>query len=566
MIRVAGEGTRGCTKGHATPMPLSRRASGLAIMAGVVAFAVSLLAALLGEIGHALVPAIACAVLCWAAAQRHVAETATAIDEAVLRLQAAAAGDLSAPIPESTRRRVPELGSAMRALFEQLAANFARVEHLAAFDPVTGLANRGSFRDSAGVLLDMMHPREPAALFFIDLDRFKVVNDSHGHACGDQVLSEVARRLERAVAAQGPARSIVGRLAGDEFTVLCPGMGEPVAVQRLGDAIVASLGAPFKTSFGTINVGASVGVAIRPEHGGTLQELMRGADAAMYRSKADGRARMSRFSASLAAEIAEREQLDRELADALVRHEFELLFQPQIDVARGELVAAEALLRWRHPTLGLRTPAAFLQRAERNGQILAIGQWSAGAIAGVAAQWEAEARPGRFALNLGGRELETPALLHAVRTGFAGAGAPLARLEIEIGEGVATRLNEGVVEVLSKLRAGGATIAIDDFGTGESNVQRLRALPIDRIKLDSALIAPIAEDNSARTIAQALIGLIHGLGCGAVAEGVETQAQLDVLNVLGCDAAQGYGIAHPMTAAELSEWNGPGVNPRRARA
>jgi EAL domain-containing protein (putative c-di-GMP-specific phosphodiesterase class I) len=281
---------------------------------------------------------------------------------------------------------------------------------------------------------------------------------------------------------------------------------------------------------------------------------MGAADAAMYRSKAAGRARVSSFDAGLAAELTDRDRLDQDLRGAVRRDEFALVFQPQVSLRDGALVTSEALLRWRHPTLGLRPAAAFLARAEQTGQMAAIGDWVASSVAAAAARWHRLGRPGRVALNVAQQQVEDVTFFDRLSEAFTRAQVPLHRLELELAEGVAMQCPPAALDMLEALRSAGASVTVDDFGAGDSNVQRLRALPMDRIKLDRALVRDVANDADARTILQALVGLVHGLGCEAVAEGVETAAQIDVLRVIGCDAVQGYAVAHPMDEAALEAW------------
>ena len=538
---------------------LESRAAIFALGAGGVTFFLALIATSSvtwssGDYGRALMPAIVCAALSWASARVRVADTASAIDRAVDRLAAAAEGDLATPVPAATSAVVPRLASAMESLFAQLAANFDRVRHLALFDPVTGLANRSNFRSATEALLAEMAEGDSAALFFIDLDRFKAVNDSRGHASGDQLLMRVAERLRGLTDACGCPGAIAGRLAGDEFTIFCPGMAEAEAVQRLGDAVIDALAQPFSLADGPVMIGASIGVALRPDHGTTLHDLMRAADAAMYQAKEEGRARMARYSDRLAAELTGRELLDQELRRALDRDEFALVFQPQVAAADRALVAAEALLRWRHPSGELRSAGEFLARAESNGQMVAIGDWIAAAVAAAAAEWDRAGRPGRIALNLSRRQLEDATFFPRLEAIFAAAHAPLARIELEIAEAIAMRCPPTAIAAVARLRAGGACVTIDAFGAGESHLQRLRRWPVDRVKLDRTLVRNVVDDRAAREIVQALVGLVHGLGCEAVAEGVETADEAEMLRLLGCDALQGWAIARPMDAAALAIW------------
>jgi diguanylate cyclase (GGDEF)-like protein len=543
----------------------SKRAAVLALICGVPLIAGALILFVPDDMAvHLLLLLFPCAAIAWGAAAHRLAQIDEGVEGAIAQLNAAEAGDLEARMAPATRRVTPELGQAIERLFARLRHDLSRSEQRAACDPVTGLASRAHFRMSAERLIDQAPAEMSAALFFVDLDRFKAINDSRGHACGDKVLAKVAERL-RVVAAIGAGKdALIGRLAGDEFTLLCPHLDDPARVQAIGESIVATLGAPFAIDGASISVGASVGIALRPQHGTTLQELMAAADAAMYQSKASGRARVSRYDAQLAAELTDREKLDQDLRTAVRRQEFALVFQPQVSLCDGRLLVSEALLRWRHPTLGVRPAAEFLSRAELTGQMVAIGEWVLTAAANTAARWHREGHIGRLALNIGQQQIEDVAFFDRLGKVFARSGAPLDRLELELPEGVAMRCPAPALARLEELREAGVCITIDDFGAGDSNVQRLRALPVDRIKLDPVLIHEIARDSGARTILQALVGLVHGLGCEAVAEGVESDAQVDVLRVIGCDAVQGYAIARPMDDAMLQEWLG--MFSARARA
>uniref|UniRef100_UPI0035CB2276 putative bifunctional diguanylate cyclase/phosphodiesterase n=1 Tax=uncultured Sphingomonas sp. TaxID=158754 RepID=UPI0035CB2276 len=543
---------------------LKSRAIVFAMCAGAVAFILALVATSAGgvdvsNVSRALIPAVVCAVMCWASAERSIAGTAAAIDSAIARLTSAAHGDLAGEIPAEIGEAVPQLAVAMRSLFEQLNTNLDSVNRLAMFDSVTGLANRTNFRRTCERMLANLPPGGAGALFFIDLDRFKAVNDTMGHACGDMLLGMVANRL-RAVAdgarrGESVVRPLIGRLAGDEFTMFFPGIADPADAARIGRAILSALAEPFDLSGNHVAIGASIGIALRPQHGETLTELMRAADAAMYHAKGSGRGRAEHFSAELAAQIAERATLESDLREAIDRDEFTLVFQPQVSVASGRIVAAEALLRWRHPREGLRLPLTFLHRAEETGLIVEIGEWVVHTVAETIARWGRIGIEQRLAVNVSPRQIDHASFFHRLRGAMHAAHAPAHLLELEITETLAMHCSDDVIEAIALLRADGATIAIDDFGTGYSNLPRLRALPIDRVKLDRSLIEHVTDDAEARTIAHAVIGLIHGLGCEAVGEGVETNAQAEILRVIGCDVVQGYAIAAPMDEAAFITWS-----------
>jgi len=543
---------------------LKSRAIVFAMCAGAVAFILALVATSSGQIGignvsRALIPAVVCAAMCWASAERSIAGTAAAIDAAIARLTRAANGDLEGDIPAEIAENVPELAHAMNGLFQQLNANLESVHRLAMFDPVTSLPNRTNFRRTCERALTDMPQGACAVLFFIDLDRFKVVNDTMGHAMGDMLLGMVANRLravaDRVTAETGVPQPLIGRLAGDEFTMFFADIGDPAEAARIGRGVLFALSEPFDLVGNDIEIGASIGIAIRPQHGENLTDLMRAADAAMYHAKANGRGRAEHFTEELANQIADRAQLERDLREAIEQDQFTLVFQPQVALWGGEIVAAEALIRWRHPRDGVRLPGSFIQRAEETGLIVEIGEWVIGTVAETIARWGHMGIEQRLAINISPRQLDHASFFRRLREAMLAAHAPARLLELEITETLAMHCSEEVVEAIGQLRADGATISIDDFGTGYSNLARLRDLPVDRVKLDRSLIEHIADNAEARTIAHAVVGLIHGIGCEAVAEGIETQAQAEVMRVIGCDVIQGYAIAAPMDEMAFIAWS-----------
>jgi diguanylate cyclase (GGDEF)-like protein len=543
---------------------LKSRAVAFAMCAGAVAFILAIVATSNGNIGldniaRATIPAIVCAAMCWASADRAIASTAAAIDSAIGRLTSAAHGDLDGEIPPEIDEQVPELASAMRGLFQQLGTNLESVHRLAMFDSVTALPNRTNFRRTCERVLTELPQGNIAALFFIDLDRFKSVNDTMGHAMGDLLLGMVANRL-RAVADRVQSElevptPLIGRLAGDEFTIFVSDLKRIGEGARIGRAILFALAEPFDLMGQEVEIGASIGIAVRPDHGHNLTDLMRAADAAMYYAKENGRGRAEYFTQELADKMADRAQLESDLRAAIDHGQFALVFQPQVSLPAGRIVAAEALLRWQHPHHGLRLPGAFLQRAEETGLIVEIGDWVIVTVAETIARWGRMGIEQRLAINISRRQLDHAAFFNRLRAAMLAANAPAHLLELEITETLAMHCSDEVIAALELLRADGASIVIDDFGTGYSNIARLRALPVDRIKLDPSLIEHIAESAEARTIAHAVIGLIHGLGCEAVGEGIESQAQADVLRVIGCDVIQGYAIAQPMDEDAFIAWS-----------
>lgn len=543
---------------------LLNRAVFFAICAGAMAFVLTLIATghgLFELVGlqHAAIAAAICALLCWASVYRSLRTSAGALDAAITRLVAAAKGDLESPVPGAVVIHAPPLAKAMTDLFRQLHVQIDGVQQLALFDPVTGLPNRIHFRRTVERQLTELPVDAHAAMFFIDLDRFKRVNDTLGHAIGDHLLAMVANRLRAVVerfTPEGDAlRPLIGRLAGDEFTIFFPRLARPGDADRIARGVLFALSESFDLANQDVAIGASIGIALRPEHGETLTDLMRAADTAMYHAKGTGRGRAEQFSDRLALELAERAQLEADLRDALDQEQFGLVFQPQIGLSDRRVVAAEALLRWRHPSGEERLPGAFLHRAEESGLIVEIGEWVIASVAATIRRWGAIGVDHRLAVNVSQRELDHAQFFRRLRDAMLSAGAPASLLELEITETMAMHCSEEVIEAIAALRADGATIAIDDFGTGYSNLGRLRTLPIDRIKLDRSVIATVTESQEALAVVQSLVGLIHGLGLEAVAEGVERADQAEVLRIIGCDVIQGYAVAEPMPERAFLAWS-----------
>jgi diguanylate cyclase (GGDEF)-like protein len=534
---------------------LKSRATAFACAAGALVFILSLVLGYtagreddLLQIGRALIIAILCGTMSWAAASRSMAATAAAIDTATERLASAAHGDLQSPVPQDIGAELPELSVAMESLFSQVRTNLDHVQTLALFDQVTGLANRTSFCRQVERHLAERTDAGMAALFFIDLDGFKGVNDTLGHAAGDQLLARVAGRLREVVMAQvsnGTGDAVIGRLAGDEFTLFFPTLPGRSAASRIARAIQFALSERFDLGSQHVELGASIGIACYPDHGDTLSALLRAADIAMYHAKHEGRGRAEIYTAQLALEAADRAELERELLIALQREEFLLEFQPQIDIGSGRAVAAEALVRWAHPERDLVMPGAFVPVAEESGAIVALGDWVMSRVCETAAQWARAGIDQRIAINISTRELAQADFFLRLRHAMATHGTPPAMLELEITESLAMDMEPRILTQLHALREDGVRIAIDDFGTGYSNLARLKELPVDRVKIDRSLVRDIATSAEARTICSAVVGLIQGLGMEVVVEGIESEAQMDVLRVIGCSLFQGYHLAMP---------------------
>ena len=432
----------------------------------------------------------------------------------------------------------------------------AELKHQANHDGLTGLPNRGRFAElldhattRQGAYHDAHKPRSLAVLF-IDLDRFKVVNDSLGHAAGDDLLEQVARRL---VGALRPD-DVLGRLGGDEFTILADDIDHEDAL-ALAERLQEQLRTPFDLAGREHLMTASVGVvtASTPED---PADLMRWADTAMYRAKQRGRNCIVVFDDVLRNEATEHLELDQMLRVALDRDELELRYQPEIDLASGAVVGAEALVRWAHPTRGLMTADEFVPLAEENGAIVPIGRWVLSHACVQAAAWtRAELLPHDFVLrvNLSARQLELPSLVDEVRTALATSGLDPDRLCLEVTETALMRDVERALVVLTRLHDLGIRLAVDDFGTGYSSLISLKRIPLRVLKIDRSFIDGLPDDADDRAIATTVLRLADSLGLTVTAEGVETQAQADLLRELGCPTAQGFLFSPPLTPAEFEQ-------------
>lgn len=561
-------------------LSLKSRAVAFALCAGALVFILALFAGAGSSVDPknilaSLVVAMICGVMSWGSAERAISGVAEAVDTLAVRIRGAADGDLISPTPEQVREALPELAEAMDGLFAQVRANFDSVHALAMFDPVTQLPNRVNFRRTAERLLARREPQAMAALLFIDLDRFKFVNDSLGHACGDEVLAMVAARLRQVGArseadGERPANEpapVIGRLAGDEFTMLFPVVRNIDHAERLARRALYALSEPLVVAGQNIEIGASIGLAIAPDHGTSLPDLMRAADIAMYHAKAEGRRQVQCFNADLDKAADQRLRLERELRRAIERDEFVLVFQPQVRIPGRQVVAVEALLRWQHPEDGVRMPASFIQAAEECGLICEIGDWVIQRALKTLARWHAAGLDQRITINVSPRQIAQPHFFTRLRALIAETGAPTHLLELEITETLAMEGSDAVLAGMAALRQQGVMIAIDDFGTGYSNLARMKTMPVDRVKLDRSLVHDVAHSAEARILVHSVIALIHGLGFDVVAEGVEDRDQMDVLRAIGCDAVQGFSIAHPMDEINYLAWmDGGRLDEQRAFA
>ena len=422
---------------------------------------------------------------------------------------------------------------------------------LAHHDGLTGLPNRLFL--SERLQQELAYARRhhtKLALLFIDLDRFKNINDSHGHEVGDQLLCQVAQRLT----SQVRDCDTVARLGGDEFVILQTGVQAPKHAAKLAETLLQALAQSFQMADTANFIGGSIGIAMFPDDGQSAEDLLKHADIAMYRAKAAGRGRMVFFEDSMNQELCERSLLEQELHQAIDRNQLSVHYQPRIRLKDGRLIGAEALLRWQHPELGWVSPARFIPLAEDSGLIDQIGLWVLRQVCSQLALWQSAGYAiGSVSVNVSGRQFRATKLVEQVRDALAASGLAPELLELEVTEGVLIDDIEFVAEILDQLKQTGVSLALDDFGTGYSSMAYLKRLPIDVLKIDQSFVRDLEQDQGSRSIVQAIIALAHALNKSVVAEGVETQPQADLLLAWGCEEVQGYHFGRPMTAQALEQ-------------
>jgi diguanylate cyclase (GGDEF)-like protein/PAS domain S-box-containing protein len=432
-------------------------------------------------------------------------------------------------------------------------AQEARIEHLAYHDSLTGLPNRAMLMDRLGQALSQAQRLDQqVAVLFVDLDRFKLVNDSLGHPVGDQLLQEIARRLRATLR----DNDTVARVGGDEFQVVVCNVAGATDAARIAEKLMRTLGEPFTLQGQELYVTASLGVSLFPRDGASSELLLNHADQALYEAKGEGRNAYRFFSPEMNAQAHGRLRLENDLRRAVERHELELHYQPQLDLGTGEVCAVEALVRWRHPVRGLVLPNAFIPMAEETGLVLGIGEWVLNEACRQVAQWQRDGladnlSPLRVAVNISARQLQRPGLDGAVRRALSLSGLPANCLELEITESSVMLDPLHAQSVLQSLRELGVQLSIDDFGTGYSSLAYLKRLPLDRLKIDRSFIGGMPADSDDAAIVETIIVMTHKLGLRVIAEGVETLEQRLQLVRQGCDEMQGFLLAHPVPAAQL---------------
>ncbi len=422
----------------------------------------------------------------------------------------------------------------------------AALTHQAFHDPLTGLANRSLFADRLEHALNRAgRTASPLAVLAVDLDDFKAVNDSLGHAAGDDLLREVATRLLSAVR----LGDTVARLGGDEFAVLLDPADEQVSGE-VSERILASLREPCRIDAAELAVEASIGIASTEHHAATVDELLRNADLALYEAKASGKRTISRYHADLHDAAARRLALHSGLRHALEREELSLQYQPIVELGEGTLIGAEALLRWTHGQMGFVSPVEFVPIAEDTGLIVEIGRWVLEQACAEACRWPV---PVGISVNLSGRQLATPGIVDDVRRVLADTSLDPARLTLEITESVLVDDLEATAARLTSLKTLGVRVAIDDFGTGYSSLSALSHFPADVLKIDRSFVSGICTDHRHHDLATTIVRLGEALGMTTLAEGIETREQQAALGRLGCEVGQGYLFSRPVPPHELAE-------------
>ncbi len=423
------------------------------------------------------------------------------------------------------------------------------VARLANYDGLTGLPNRRSFIEEIGRALDRSNRNNvPFAVFFIDLDRFKNINDSLGHAAGDTLLKVIATRLSALLRKS----DMVARLGGDEFVVLLENCEDPALLGIIARKALTAISEPVNIGNCSLQVSGSIGISVYPTDCTDASTMLKYADAAMYLAKNKGKNNFQFYTAELAEHAARQFSLESDLRAALERDEFRLFYQPKINIVTGQMVAVEALIRWQHPTRGLLAPGEFITLAEDCGLIEPIGLWVIRAACRQLRTWNIKglSMP-RCAVNLSVRQFNDDGLVEHVVEALAKTQLNATLLELEITESLLMANPERALDILMRLHRMGVHIAIDDFGTGYSSLAYLKRFPAQTLKIDRSFVRDLPDDRDDANITKALVALAHNLGMEVVAEGVETEAQLDFLRKIGCDEAQGYFLGRPMPADAL---------------
>ena len=437
------------------------------------------------------------------------------------------------------------------AELQQRRLNEQQLNQLAYHDPVTGLHNRHYFKEKLETAVtEVMRYATSCAVLFIDLDDFKIVNDTLGHETGDKLLILVAERLRTTLR----SNDVVCRIGGDEFAVVMENGVTSAQAERVAANIVTALSNPFVIEDQQIGIGASIGISLCPEHATDTISLLRKADTAMYLAKGSGKNNYRLYQAEMENGSVRRFTLEQSLRLALAQEQLQLLYQPLVDLCdSARLIGFEALLRWNHPELGVIGPQEFIPLAEETGLIHPIGDWVMRSAFSQTQEWQAICPGVRIGVNLSGRQLKQADAVQRIFAAVEASGLPANLIDIELTESILMDDHSATVSKLQALRAAGMRISLDDFGTGYSSLNYLKLYPVDTLKIDRSFVANLPDDASSAAITQAIMAIANGLSLDVVAEGVESEAHANFLRDAGCPAAQGYLYARPLDAASAKE-------------
>ncbi|MEZ5667732.1 MAG: EAL domain-containing protein [Alphaproteobacteria bacterium] len=484
-----------------------------------------------------------------------------------------ALGNFGSALPSTRVREARQLGRALRRMAHRLQTQMVRINELAYVDQTTGLPNREFIRQSFDKVFKSRR-QHVGAMLFIDLDRFKTINDTLGHDAGDALLKEVSHRLTESVRVDdlvGPspqqqnggvdaARSsgrysgTLARLGGDEFTILLRDLDRPENAAAVARRIIAAVGEPYTIHDTTVHVGASIGIAVYPDDGADFATLMKHADLAMYAAKQAGRNGYAYFSHDMNVHVQHRAKVEAEMRAGLQRDEFRPYYQPKVETGTGRPVGVEALVRWQHPERGWLAPGEFLSIAEENGLVADIGMAVLRQACRDAARWAAQGRPIPVAVNVSQAQFDNEGFAAGVLAVLREVGLDPRLLELELTESTAMTDPERVALAVAPLKAEGIRLAIDDFGTGYSSLSHLTKLPFDTFKIDRSFIANLGVDADSAVIVRTILSMAASLNYTPVAEGVETEEQVAFLRECGCATAQGFHFARPMPVEALESW------------
>jgi diguanylate cyclase (GGDEF)-like protein/PAS domain S-box-containing protein len=422
-----------------------------------------------------------------------------------------------------------------------------RMRHIAQHDALTGLPNRMSLLTRLAQLLpEARRHGWKIAMMFLDLDRFKIINDTLGHQIGDELLREVACRLSAVVR----ETDFVARLGGDEFVIILPGIASAADAAIVAGKAISALSSAIEANGHELHTSPSIGISVFPDDGPDGDTILKNADTAMYHAKAAGRNNFQFFASEMNLITSERLNIEHKLRHAIARNELELCFQPQFLAGDRCPTGVEALIRWHHPTEGMISPDRFIPVAEETGIIIEIGEWVLATACREMKRWiDAGLKPMRIAVNVSARQLRRRDFCETVANALTLSGLPAELLELEITESSVMENPQEAIHILERLGGMGVTLAIDDFGTGYSSLAYLKLFPIDHLKIDRSFVADIETDLNDRAIAFGTIALAHSLGLKVIAEGVETEDQLELLRTNGCDEVQGYLFSKPLYSA-----------------